>query len=84
MLGVGRDLCGSSSPTPQERLKKSHCPFLKAIRGFINGFLYYSKSENFVMKSFAIDYVREVISMEYGHKTLVPDSMKRLTVITLR
>jgi len=36
------------------------------------------------MKSFAIDYVREVISMEYGHKTLVPDSMKRLTVITLR
>ena len=37
-------------------------------RGFVNGFIYYSKSENFVMKNFAVDDVREIISMGCGYK----------------
>lgn len=74
---------GENASTMQ-RLKKSHFPFLKAKIGFMNGFIYYSKSENFVIKSFAVADVREVISMEYGHKTLVLNGTKRLTGITLR
>lgn len=76
-------LKGENAGTMQ-KLKKSHSPFLKAIRGFINGFMYYSKSENFVMKSCAVDEVREVISVGYGHKTLVLGGVKRLTRTTLR
>lgn len=36
------------------------------------------------MKNFAVDNVREIISLHYGHKTLGLGGMKSLTGITLR
>lgn len=59
-------------------MKKSHSLFLEAMRRFMIGFAYVSKSGNFVPKSFALDSAKDVIFMEYSCKTLPLDGKKRL------
>lgn len=49
-------------------LKETHSLFLKAIKRLINGFIRYLKSEKkkkIVTKSFAVDSVREVMSISF-------------------
>lgn len=68
-------------------MKKSHTQFLKTIKEFITGFVYYSKSKNLIMKNFAVDNDGEVVSRVtkwYSHKARALIGRKRLTGTTLR